>query len=159
VPLTDLGTLLTSSAGEVLESMFFTSAEERPGAEVDLNGENISAVLTFEGSPAGRFGLTIPGEPARKLAASFLGADEELLVRRQVEEVVCELANMLCGSVLSSLDKETRFDLTQPQIAAFECPRDAARRTFLTDEGPIAVWMALTASSPPLCSGRSSGDP
>ena len=41
---------------------------------------------------------------ASSVAGDFLGEDETALAERQVEEVVCELANMICGSVLSRVE-------------------------------------------------------
>ena len=34
----------------------------------------------------------------------------------QIGQVVCELTNMLCGSVLSRIEKDTLFDLSSPRL-------------------------------------------
>ena len=53
---------------------------------------------------------------ARMLAAGFLGEDEGMLTDSQPGEVVCELANMLCGSLVSKLESEESFDLAPPEL-------------------------------------------
>jgi CheY-specific phosphatase CheX len=142
----ELDQALSDAAAEVLESMFFTTLMEDSETSENAPARWISARLSFHGKPPGRFGVRIPQETARKIAASFLGLEEDAITGTQVGEVVCELANMLCGSVLSRLEKETRFELSQPEIEAPEavCPADAtACRALLLEEGPVKLWLQL----------------
>ena len=138
----ELDEILSDSAAEVLETMFFTSLTG-DGA-VDESGEPwLSARLSFDGNPPGSFGVGLPVPDARRMAATFLGEEEESLSGPQVAEVVCELANMLCGSVLSRVEKESRFDLSQPRIEPPEAAAEThtASRTFTLEEGALAVWL------------------
>ena len=53
---------------------------------------------------------------------------------------------MLCGSVLSRLEKDSRFELASPAIdppeaGCPECP--TARCVFELEEGSLAVWLEL----------------
>jgi hypothetical protein len=53
---------------------------------------------------------------------------------------------MLCGSVLSNMEKETRFELAHPELDPPEagCPEGyTACRVFGLEEGPLAVWLEL----------------
>jgi len=111
--------ILATAAQEVLETMFF--AELTEGSEwPDSPGEpQLCARARFRGSPSGTLCLRIPARTARTIAADFLGAEnEEGLSDAQVGDVVCELANMICGSVLSRLENETGFDIFRPELVS-----------------------------------------
>lgn len=141
----ELDQVLSDSAADVLESMFFTAPEGESEPD-NPTGPSISARLPFSGKTPGRFGVRIPLETARKIAASFLGVEEDAVAEAQIGEVICELANMLCGSVLSRLEKDCRFELSKPELEPPETVRPAdatAYRAFQLEEGPLAVWLQL----------------
>jgi CheY-specific phosphatase CheX len=127
--------------------MFFTSTAgdaEPPEAAAEAW---VSAGLSFRGDPPGRFGVRLSVETGRKIAASFLGVDEEAVTEAQIGEVACELANMLCGSVLSRLETQTRFELNSPELNPPEttCQGDrrTAHRTLQLEEGTLTLWLEL----------------
>ena len=138
--------LLSESVGEVLESMFFTGVFDEDASKGDDEASLISARLSFRGTPSGEFGIRTRPETAQKLSASFLGEEESAINEIQRGEVLCELANMLCGSFLSRLEKTDRFELSKPELQSMgvEVPRDCAiRREFHAEEGSLQVWLAL----------------
>ncbi len=108
--------VLQQSVEDVLEKMFFIrslgDAEEGPG----LPEGEVTAHLSFDGEPSGSLTLRVTREAARSISADFLGAEEEDLNEQQVGEVVCELANMICGSVLSRVESAVTFRLAQPEL-------------------------------------------
>ena len=55
--------------------------------------------------------------------------------------MVCELANMICGSVLSRVESSTTFRLATPRILAFErgSPGDAGAKPELGGPPPSAA--------------------
>jgi CheY-specific phosphatase CheX len=107
---------LRNSVTDVLEKMFFVrSLDEDEAGERD-SGEMLTAQLTFEGELPGSLSLQIRSKAARALAADFLGSEEEDLSDREVGEVICELANMICGSVLSRVESGTAFRLSSPHL-------------------------------------------
>jgi len=110
---TELERAIHASAMEVLETMFFTSVLDEPEPVPDE--ASISVSLTFHGTPPGTFQIDIGQSAARSLAADFLGADLEEVTLERAQEVACELANMLCGSVLSHVGPNAHFDLTHPE--------------------------------------------
>lgn len=113
---TSLRLALAESLDEVLEKMFFVRSLGEPR---DLAGEpSVTAHLTFEGDPPGWLTLRVAATAARSVAADFLGEEESELSERQIGEVVCELANMICGSVLSRVESNTTFRLATPQLIA-----------------------------------------
>jgi CheY-specific phosphatase CheX len=152
MPQIDMQQIFLQSTSEVLETMFFTGIVEEHGEEPDSS--MISAELTFEGSPSGQFGVRMPQATARAIAASFLGSDDLEITDSQVADVVCELANMLCGSVLSRLEAGARFELLHPEIDPSNRPwtqvPEAVGYTFGLDEGAITLWIATKVRVPAL---------
>ena len=143
MPVTELDQVLVDSAVEVLETMFFSTVVGP--AEGGLCDSWIAATLSFHGSPSGRFGVRVAPETARRIATAFLGVEEESLSEQEIGEVVCELANMLCGSVLSRIESNARFDLSHPQLdqTPNSCNASDQRstRALELEEGPLALWL------------------
>ncbi len=108
---------LAASLENVLEKMFFapSAAEERASPA----GPTYSVRLSFDGDLRGRLTLRIGAAAAHSIAADFLGEEETALTARQVKEVVCELANIVCGSMLSRIEKSGEFRLGAPEPAAW----------------------------------------
>jgi CheY-specific phosphatase CheX len=152
MPRTDLQQIFLESVGEVLETMFFTGIVEEDSKEE--SDSLVSAELVFHGHPSGRFGVRVPYSTSRRIASSFLGLDEDELSEEQIGEVVCELTNMVCGSVLSRVETEARFELMHPEIDPRNCDwrkyKDAVGSTFGLEEGSITVWMTLEENQPAL---------
>jgi CheY-specific phosphatase CheX len=141
----ELQQILSESAAEVLEGMFFTSPLGS-SALCGLMENSIAAGLFFRGTPPGRFGICASMNTSRSLAASFLGKDPELIDEQQCGEVICELANMVCGSVLSRLEKDVLFELTQPKIGEPESSRPENASVSLTlelEEGSLLAWILV----------------
>ena len=124
---TEVQAALASAVEEILETMcfstVFSSSETAfpPSALPEANdGSALMAQLRFEGNPSGEFRLTIPMKPARMIGSCFLGKEEAEISDEQTGEVVCELANMFCGSALSRLEAETTFHLSHPELVPAE---------------------------------------
>jgi len=96
--------------------MFFIQCLSEPLEFV--SEPEVAAQLSFEGDPSGELTLRITTRAARSVAADFLGAEEADLSDREVGDVVCELANMICGSVLSRVESSSTFRLATPRILA-----------------------------------------
>lgn len=109
---TDFHQIFLESASEVLETMFFT-AVLGDHAEAELAGM-VAVALGFHGDSSGKFGIAVPAQTGRQIAANFLGLDE--VSDAQVVEVVGELSNMLCGTVLSRFSNGSRFELQHPEM-------------------------------------------
>jgi CheY-specific phosphatase CheX len=146
MPAIDLKEILLEATNEVLEVMFFTGVEDQNA--LDDSVPKVAAELGFHGQPSGRFGVNVSLEAGKQIAANFLGLDEA--TDSQAAEVVCELSNMLCGSVLSRIEAGARFELLHPEIDSSGLSwRDrpgAIGWTFGLSEGVITVWMALNGS-------------
>jgi CheY-specific phosphatase CheX len=138
---------------EVLEKMFFIRGI---GESETIAPENeVVAHLTFEGDPPGALTLRVTTSVARSIAADFLGAEEADLGNREIGEVVCELANMICGSVLSRVESASTFRLASPRIVQVQCPGsevpalstgETARFAVGISGGTIAVTFQMEAA-------------
>jgi CheY-specific phosphatase CheX len=104
---------LRESVEEVLEKMFFAESGD-PGPIARTPEELVAAQVDFEGSPSGCLRLRIGLQAARQMAGDFLGVEPSELADGAAVEVVGELANMICGSVLSRMESETIFRLAKP---------------------------------------------
>ena len=140
LPATELEQALSEAAAEVLETMFFSAMTPDSGTDPLPDASWISAGLRFHGKPSGEFGVGIPAVTGRKIAANFLGADESEVTEPRIGQVVSELANMLCGSVLSRIEKDTLFDLSSPQLLPEPGPSPFIVHV---EEGPLAMWMGF----------------
>jgi CheY-specific phosphatase CheX len=108
---------LHNSLNEVLEKMFFVEAlGECATPSGDSPAADIAVTLAFQGEPSGSFLLRLTTVAARQIAADFLGLDEEEVSDTRISEVVRELANMICGSVLSRVENTATFNLCEPRI-------------------------------------------
>lgn len=150
MPDSEWDALLAAAAGEVLETMFFTSVygpAEPGGSPAE---PRVAARLGFEGTPSGALTLSVSESAVRALAANFLAPDEDdPLPVSQLGCVVCELANMICGSLLSRVNSEEHFRLSSPEIlpeGAAGPPGQPNQSLSLGEEvsdGAIDLWLAL----------------
>jgi CheY-specific phosphatase CheX len=113
---TTFHTALQESVVDVLERMFFIGPLEEPLGEPESSSRSIAVHLDFDGDPPGSLTLRTTVAAARSIAADFLGEDGEVLSVQQVEEVLCELTNMICGAVLSRVESRAVFRLGVPQV-------------------------------------------
>jgi CheY-specific phosphatase CheX len=113
----DLGAALWAALEEALDKMFFMD-----GVENTPHGQTprpeLSAAVAFEGGRRGVFTLRVTPSLARSIAADFLGDDPDALAEDRVREVVCELANMICGAALSQARGDMEFRLHEPRCPA-----------------------------------------
>jgi CheY-specific phosphatase CheX len=109
-----VATALGDAAQAVLETMFFMMADGEAEPVFPPDAELMRTAMSFKGHWSGTFELQTPVECARMIAESFVGSDGDVAVG----EVMCELANMVCGSTLSNLANDKIFDLSKPQVCA-----------------------------------------
>jgi CheY-specific phosphatase CheX len=134
---------LEAAAADVLETMFFAAAEatQPPGEE---RAGRLGVSLQFHGAAAGKLRLTIDQDAAERLATNFYGAESTLVEARSV---LPELANMICGTLLSRLDTEAIFCLGEPQ--AEEAPLELAGESAVllrVEDGLLALQFEIGAA-------------
>jgi CheY-specific phosphatase CheX len=112
---TELEPLLRASLEKTLEMMFFTMPDAVSANAERPDGDLVVVRLAFQGTPPGTLGLLVSERLAQSLAANFTGWDEEsALPSEKVMAVIGELANMVCGAVLSKIESDESFDLETP---------------------------------------------
>jgi two-component system chemotaxis response regulator CheY len=127
-PTANQAALVSQAVTEILETMCFLEAKpytamaedwgDRERA-VDLDGPPAyGAELRFDGGICGQLRLFADESAARCLAANFLGEDEDEVLPRQLQQVLLELANMICGAILHEQEYELLFTLSSPVPAA-----------------------------------------
>jgi CheY-specific phosphatase CheX len=145
---------LRDSVDEVLDKMFFVQAlgeSPDPGLAAMEPPAAIAVRLTFLGEPSGSLALRLTSTAARSIAADFLGTDEEEVSDPRMADVVCELANMICGSLLSRVENAATFQLAAPRIVPLsEGPAQEPGATFYAvdlPKGSLAV--SVNTGTPP----------
>jgi CheY-specific phosphatase CheX len=144
---------LAAAVEEVLETMCFTAVFSSSEAAIPETGGGASlmASLRFEGKFSGEFLLVVALEPARTIGSGFLGKEEGEISDSQAAEVVCELANMFCGTTLSRLETETTFSLSHPELVSAElevpCHVGGFTRWFELEEGSLAATLSFRQAS------------
>jgi CheY-specific phosphatase CheX len=141
---------LTAAAGDVLETMFFTSSEP-VDAPLRWASPPLAAQVNFSGHFSGRFEVQIEVRCARDLACNIMGqAGRDCTVNSEEDPVrflLCELTNMLCGNTLSRLKPDKLFDLGPPQVVLprgiAEFQSGGAERWVQTDCGLLRMNFRL----------------
>ncbi len=123
--------LLLATLRDVLETSFFAEIIEESNTEIPLAGRSaIAARLDFSGAATGSFMLVATRDTAHALALEFMGESAEEarpersggagrdVLSTADAEVFKELANILCGAVLSRFRSERCCSLTQPVVCS-----------------------------------------
>lgn len=130
----DLQELLAETMRDVLETSFFAEILEGRDDEVSFDSCSVVAVkMKFSGAASGSFVLLTDMLTAHTLAVEFMGGsgeatDDEIAggngemssLSVADEEIFKELANILCGSVLSRFQTERCCSLSQPVLCSGE---------------------------------------
>lgn len=107
---------LVGAVRDVLGMMFFTDVVDDQKLPVILGDQPLTVRVGFAGETSGVLHVRVPAETAGALALNFLGAEPgEPLSEQQIDEVVREFSNMLCGAFLSRHESEQVFELTSPE--------------------------------------------
>jgi CheY-specific phosphatase CheX len=108
--------VLLEAAQFVLETMFFAESEPVAPPQPPPHPP-ILAAISFEGDRRGRLAIGLPESCARLMAASFEGIpDVAEVAGTNVDCVVLELANMICGATLTRLHGDGLFRLGSPEL-------------------------------------------
>jgi hypothetical protein len=148
MPNSEWDEMLAAATAEVLETMFFTSVYGPAQTGAYPPGPRVAARVGFEGTPSGALTLSVSAPAMRALAANFLAADEDAPLP-QLDGVACELANMICGSLLSQVKAAEHFHLSSPELlpdGAPDPPSPPRQSLSLGDDagdGTIDLWLVL----------------
>ena len=102
---------------EMLETMFFESLLDAPVPETAIPEDALTVLVSFQGAVSGRVWVALTPALADHLLVNFLGReDSDPTTLAEQVMVTCELANMLCGCMLSRVDPENRLEIAAPHI-------------------------------------------
>ena len=135
-------TALATAVGVVLESMFFVEAV--PATSEAPEAEAVAVEIRFDGDPPGRFQMRLARMAAHSIATDFLGEETWSVSDGQRADVAMELANMICGAVLSRLESSACFRLGAPRIVpSNEWPGQAEATRFTVETGNGTLTAAI----------------
>jgi CheY-specific phosphatase CheX len=129
--------LISEAVDTVLETMFFTVS--LGPAEAVSDEPVLEARVSFQGVPSGTLTVRLSEASSRVLAAGFLGEDEDVLTGSEAGQVVCELANMVCGTLASKLETEGTFNLAAPELIVAGVQNDSGHDHFLAAQQSCAL--------------------
>lgn len=114
---------LAGCAGEAVEraiaEMFFEGLIEPAALNAGAPDGGRAARAVVRGTLTGMVDVHWDARAEASLASNFLGAaDAGELTDEARQTVLCELANICCGSLLSRLDPGGRFDIETPRLVA-----------------------------------------
>ena len=142
--------LLAEAAQEVLETMFFAVFDdEAEFSEAEL-GEKSGAEVRFSGAWSGSLQIRLAASTAAAIAADFLGEEPGELQPLQVDYVLAELVNMVCGAALGRIDRDGLFDLEPPRRISggeFGLQPGAMFSLAPLDSGPVEICFARNKSA------------
>jgi hypothetical protein len=152
-PLGDRASMACSAAvSDVLEKMFFELVVESPEVcPLPAPGPLDTSRVYFRGSARGCLIVAAPPSLSGCLAAAFLALENQGASASNIEFVLGELANILCGSALGRLQPDGVFRLSIPEthlgriLAEPGGPRFSWIR-FPMDNGPLFVGLRLEPS-------------
>ena len=106
---------LVGAARDVLNVMFFTDILEEGDECACEKPFPLQVRVSFTGDQSGEFRMEVDDLAAGAMAGSFLGTDPvNEPSGEEVDQVMGELGNMICGAFLSRYEKDGHFALSSP---------------------------------------------
>jgi CheY-specific phosphatase CheX len=107
--------ILMETAKDVFENLVFMSQQpdttEGPGIPMEVR-----AAVRFSGPFSGTLSIDVPKQILTELVANMMGMDE-IPTLEQGFDALGELANVICGNVISKIaGPERMFDLDVPRV-------------------------------------------
>lgn len=136
----------------VAEQSFFAVAEQRDDstfrALADETSRWLVATVRFtEGPLAGSMSCTLPEDLAHALFDAFTGRDpaDPAPADDQVNDLVGEFSNMVCGVWLTHVASHQTFELSHPVVESALAPAESGGLRLLVaiDDQPVAVDLCL----------------
>jgi CheY-specific phosphatase CheX len=110
----DLHDSITEAVGRVLEMMCFSAVLGTCDSHKAQSLLALSAAVDYSGASRGTLLVGCNQAGAQALAENFLGDDQ--VSGEQVPQFICELANMICGAVVSGFESDGQFVLETPRL-------------------------------------------
>lgn len=157
------------AVSNIFETMFFTflePVEENRTLEETFSGLEkvpglmpqstspyfLKSEICFSGDRSGQLRLLLPYDLSQTLTMNFMGFEEEV-TEPQILDMACELANMICGNLFSSLDKTSVTTLSSPliqkiffQVGLEQIESADLTLNFLAERQPITIQILFDKS-------------
>lgn len=125
-----------------LEVMCFAEAERLPS--LPAIGRPVEARIEFSASHAGHLQIEVEPAAARALTAAFLGLEpSHPSIVLHTCDAVHELARVLCGRLVTSLDPTAPFE-TKPAIGTFVGSGETIRQAFRLSTGTLRITLQMS---------------
>jgi hypothetical protein len=138
---------LKAATFKVFETMFFLFPEAAAEAEVRFQGPAFQVWSPISGPKSFKVGLTVPLALAQKMAANFLGLEEDGLPEEQLVDVLRETVNMVAGDFLGREQASIAFH-PEPPLSIRVDYADPKWRPhphsllFIVDDAGLEVFLA-----------------
>lgn len=141
--LSTLSGSLDHAAADTLETMFFSAIG--PATEEPPTEPRIFSLVEFRGDASGALELALPLREAAGLTANFLGIERSEVSEGQLLSACGEMANMICGCMVSHAAPEGRFELSAPAVVVDvpDGPPGQLCRFYLTETGSLRITVRL----------------
>jgi hypothetical protein len=149
--------VLSLSAEETLGSMFFTpilgpydasGQQSHVRVRICLLGGCAAAGHSDSAAPGGHLDVEVSREAAYLIARNFLAAEQGSVPDHRVNDVLCELTNIICGNTMSALASKPGFSLLSPEIIRSDgesWPQsESFHKSFELEQGWLTVRLVLT---------------
>ncbi len=112
---------MMASISDVLEIMFYLSIEINEYSEVEnkniFNEGNITGCkISFNGPVTGYILLYIPENLLSVMTENFMGIDKSEVTKKYQDGIICEVNNMVAGSIFKKYDNNQVYNLGIPEI-------------------------------------------
>jgi hypothetical protein len=137
--------LIPAAVGTVAERSFFAFVCDGEDPEYyDSVPEWFIASIKFDDGPvAGEMVCTLPCDLALLLYDAFSGRDPATALppRHEVDDLVGEFTNMVCGTWLTRCATDRAFRLSRPVVTRVREPEDnpGSRQWLFVNERPLAI--------------------
>jgi hypothetical protein len=139
------GVPIRAAVAAVAEQSFFALVDDCGEPDLDTSAAPwlVSVVRFDDGVASGSLACWLPPELAQTLFDSFSGRDpsEPAPAAHQIDDLVGEFSNMVCGDWLGRLHGQRSFQLSPPLVVRVRRPAaDAPRRLWVkVNDRPLAV--------------------
>ena len=155
-----VGGAIAVAVSTVAERSFFACVDrcDRPDLD-EIDAEWLVATVRFDDGPVcGSLACSLPTDLALRLFDAFSGRHPAapLPPRHQLDDLVGEFSNMVCGIWLSRCDGHRIFKLSPPVVSRVQRPDDddSRREWIAVNNRPVAIdWDIVQASGDAATSG------
>jgi two-component system chemotaxis response regulator CheY len=143
IPLAEINAAVASASTRVLETMCFIYVADTMESQLDRQKTPIGVAVHFAGSMSGSLELWASHQFASSLAMNFLGNTNVAGASPDHKFMLNELANMMCGAVLTQLCSDGEFRLDSPVPISRESSRVMGGQYVESDDGSMWVFFEI----------------